>query len=86
MRRGDEDGPGDEGERLEEHRPLKHLARLRRALDLREGDARHAVPEAGSARRDHELGQQAALAVADQHHLAQRGIISLGIDVLDELL
>ena len=86
VRRRDEHHRLHERQRLEEHPGLQQLVRRGRDLQGRQWHLADVVPEAGPAVADHEPGQEAPLAVADQHHLAQGRIPVLRVDVLQHML
>ena len=77
----DEDHARNERQRLEEERALEQRAGVGSQRDLVEGPVRQVAPE-GIAALDHgEAGEQPSLAVADDHHLRERGIEALGVDL-----
>jgi hypothetical protein len=79
--RGNEDDALDRREGLEEHRRAHEVAHLglHLRLQLFERNIRHVFPEVRAAADRHEAGEQPALAVADNHHAAQRRIGARGV-------
>ena len=74
MRRGDEDHRLDEGQRMDEQRLLQQRLGLRLQVQLIHRPVADRVPEPRAGVDGDQLGQQPALAVADHHHAAERGI------------
>ena len=82
MRCCNENHPRHERLRFEEHRASGQVARLGIQFRTVKRDRRDIVPEAIAAIDDHHLRQETSLAMADQYHLIERSVPSLGIDVL----
>ena len=81
MRRGDEDHHAHERQRLHEERALQELARGGAHVQVVEGRPADGLPEARARIDGRHLGDQPTLAVPDHHHLVQRGIRPLGVEL-----
>ena len=77
---GDEDHTSDGRQRRDEQRLAKHLARRLREALVVNGHSSHLPPDPVAAVDGHHLDDEPALAVSDQHHARQRGVLPLGVD------
>jgi hypothetical protein len=60
-------------------RPLEELTAFLAQFELLEWDGADVVPELGASIDGHHLDQQAALAVAQQHHAPHGGVPAVGV-------
>ena len=79
MRRGQEDDPADERQGLEEEVPAQLVQDRARAEDVVERPVGVEPPELVAARDGHHAAQDAAHAVAEQHHLIERRVAAVGV-------
>ena len=85
VRRGDEHNAPDEGQRLEEQGALEQLVGLRVEVEAPERLVEDAAPDPIAALAHQEPRHEPALAVADEHHVRERRVGAVRIELRVEL-
>src|SRR5262249_14025125 len=83
MRRRDEDNAAHERKWLEEKSTPELLSRLVPKNEIVERPSAYRIPESSPGIDGRHLGKQSALTVPDDHHLPQRCIGPIGIELFD---